>query len=256
MSDTSNSLCEELQPRLAAYALGEDTPDDEARHHLEACPACQRAFRDYAAVAGALLFAAPDAVPPPALRERVIAAVAPQARQALPHPTRYRPRLLPGLRLAFAAALALLIALLGWNLSLRAQVQAQAALLANSREGWQTTIALLNDPDVQRYPLRSGAASGSLWTTPGSEVACFVVQGLPAIGADRVYQVWLVDGGAPQSAGVFEARNGNGWVILRAGAPVTSYRQVAVTVEPRGGSAAPTGPQVLTGELGAVGGQG
>jgi hypothetical protein len=144
------------------------------------------------------------------------------------------------------------VALLGWNLSLRSQVETQGRQVAASREGWQAMIVLMNDPQVHPSTLLGDTAHGSLWTAPGRDVGCLMAQELPAITDDQVYQVWLREGDETASGGVFQARNGNGWVLVRADEPVENYRSVLITVEPSGGSDWPTGPEVLGGELAAV----
>ncbi len=250
-----NSLCEEYRAPLAAYALGERELDAAAREHLETCAECQRAYREYAAVAQTLPFTAPEASPPPELRDRIIAAVAAEAepapeapRAALPREHRAR-RQGWGLWTALAASLVAALALLGWNLSLRSQLSAQELQVAASREGWQAMIALMNDPQVRSTPVAGSGARGTFWMAPGQEIACLMVQGMPPLAEGQVYQVWLLDDGQRVSGGVFEARNGNGWVIIRPGNTLDRYRTVVVTAEPRGGSPAPTGPQIMVGEL-------
>jgi hypothetical protein len=236
--------CIDRQPELAAYALGEP-PTPELEAHLRACRRCRDDLRAYAQLARALPATAPDAAPPPELRARVIAAVERAAAPvAPPHPPR-RPWLaLPALGFAVAAAL-----LLAWALALQQQVRAQAAQLAASREGWTAMIALLNSGDVRWYPLQGDVASGHFWASPSQNVGCLVAQGLPPLPEGQAYQVWLLRGDERASGGVFQLRDGEGWAIVRADEPLTAYQRVEVTAGPAAGSAAPTGPPVLSGEL-------
>src|SRR5689334_7394494 len=93
-------LCTDFQPQLAAYALGEVEADDELLIHLRACMGCQRDLRTYVQVARALPYDAPEATPPPELRERILAAVdaversssvkQPAEQAASPRPSRWR----------------------------------------------------------------------------------------------------------------------------------------------------------------------
>jgi hypothetical protein len=72
------------------------------------------------------------------------------------------------------------------------------------------------------------------------------VQGLPAAGRGRTYQVWLVTGTSrprPTHA-LFAVESGRGSVALPAG--IRRADEVLVTSEPRGGSRSPTRPPVLT----------
>ena len=73
---------------------------------------------------------------------------------------------------------------------------------------------------------------------------------LPPAPADKSYQLWLVPtNGAPISAGVFESSEG-GTDRITAQVPAgTAAKAFAVTLEPRGGKPAPTGPFVLLGPV-------
>jgi hypothetical protein len=263
MTSEPNDPCIEIQPQLAAYALGEAEAQPELLDHLANCPACQRDLRAYMQVAHVLPYTAPDATPPTELRDRIVAAVAeataapasqtstPSAQPATPAPTRAaRPRWrLPTFRPALALALATIVALLGWNVALQRQLSVQAAQIGTSREGWQIMTALLNDPNVHWYALSGTGASGHFWATPDGRVGCLVAQGLPPLAEGQVYQVWLTHGGERVSGGVFEGRNGSGWVLVRTSDVLVDYDTVGVTVEPDGGSTAPSGPPVLKGAL-------
>jgi hypothetical protein len=274
MPPEPTNLCIDIQPQLAAYALGEAEADAELLDHLAMCPACQRDLRAYVQVARMLPYDAPDVAPPPALRARLLAAVEDSAGQtaaapptpiastpiapesiapAPPSPALPRRRWRwPAFRPALALALSLIIALLGWNIALQRQLGEQAAQIGANRASWQTMIGLLNDPAVRWYAVAGDSSHGHFWAAPGGQVACLVIQGLPPLAADRVYQVWLRHGNERISGGVFEARNGNGWVLVRSSEALDNYDSVGITVEPRGGSDAPTGPPVLQGALAAA----
>src|SRR5690349_23785878 len=86
MSSEPIDLCVDMQPRLAAYALGEAEADVDLLNHLAECPACQRDLRAYVQVARMLPCDAPDVAPPPGLRERILSAVAESAAPAAPDP--------------------------------------------------------------------------------------------------------------------------------------------------------------------------
>jgi len=267
MSSDLTKTCTDLQPQIAAYALGEIEADAELLDHMAVCPTCQRDLRAYVQVARMLPYEAPDAAPPAELRERILAVVeatvatpegpAPdlgppeQAKASRPLDPPRQQRWLagwlrPSLRLALAVVV---VALLGWNIALQRQLSGQAAQLSASREGWQTMIVLLNDPAVHSYPVSGETASGRFWMVPQGQAACLVVQGLPPIAEDRAYQVWLTRSGKRISGGVFQAHDGNAWILIRSDEPLTDFDLVGVTVEPREGSPAPTGPRVLQGAI-------
>jgi anti-sigma-K factor RskA len=266
MSLDPTDPCAELQPQIAAYALGETEAAAPLLEHLAACPACQRSLRAYVQVARMLPYDAPDVAPPPDLRARILTAVegsaaaspataptplsAPESHdkvRADDQPRRWR--WLPSFRPTFGLAVAAFVALLIWNVTLQRQLDTQAAQITAGRANWQTMIVLLNDSSVRWYAVAGDRANGHFWAAPQGQVACLVVQGLPTLRDDQVYQVWLVHSGEHSSGGVFEARDGNGWVLIRSNEPLSNYEFVGVTIEPRGGSAAPTSAPVLQGPI-------
>jgi hypothetical protein len=264
-SETASITCETLRPLLAAYALGDAQLDAPARAHLQSCPECRRALSAYAGVARLLPFEAPEETPPAHLRSRLIAAVQAEAAAreapapdqpaqppALPRrePTPRRSSLV-ALWASLAAAAAIIIALLGWNLALQRQVQGQAAQLASSREGWQTLVVLMNRPDLEVSRLSSGSVLATVWSAPNEPAVCVMAEGLPEPYHDNVYQVWLRDEDGWVSAGTFEARSSNQYFLLRLDEAAGNYSAIRVTSEPAGGSAEPSGKTIVEGALGA-----
>jgi hypothetical protein len=258
--------CDDIQPWLSAYALGEADDEAAAQAHLAACPQCQRDLQQYRLVAGMLPYSAPEIAPPPQLRAQVIAAVEQAAAVSAPAraaaPAKMRPLAPPAQSRrsrSFWAALtfaAMSLALLAWNVSLRRELDQQQAQVALSRQGWQTMIALLNDSSLRWYALGAPAAGagqtaaqGHFWTVPQGQVACLVAQGLPDLPEGQIYQVWLVHDGAEISAATFEAHDGGAWTLVRTDEPLAQYSGVFVTVEPAGGSSWPAGPRVISGDL-------
>ncbi len=266
--------CAGIQAQLAAYALGEIDADTDMLAHLSSCAGCQEDLRAYIQVGHMLAHTAPEVAPPPALRDRILAAVAqeqpaaapaapaPSVAPSAPQPARQtnatpapEPRRgLFGFRPAFGFAFAALafIALIGWNLALQSRVAAQSADLDEEHRSWQTMIGLLNNPSVGWYAVAGTEATGRFWAVPQGNVACLVVQGLPKLDSGHVYQVWLIHGQQRTNGGLFEAFNGNGWILIRSDKPMSEYDAVGVTVEPKGGSAGPTSAPVLRGDLTAL----
>jgi anti-sigma-K factor RskA len=75
-----------------------------------------------------------------------------------------------------------------------------------------------------------------------------VIDNLAPLPPDRDYQLWLLDPsfGAPVSGGVFRLPDRRGRIEYRAAAQVRSPERFAISVERRGGSAAPQGRFILT----------
>jgi anti-sigma-K factor RskA len=253
MSNDQAIVCDDIQPQIAAYALGDHQLEPAVHAHVAACARCQQDLGAYMQVTRVLPYAEPLVEPSPALRSRILAAAtAPAPVVTPPQPLRPQQRSWPRARrsrLALSFAFAVLLALLGWNISLQSRLNAQATQITASRETWHTVVAILNSPDVRAFALTGTNASGHIWAAERDTVACLVAQGLPDAGANNVYQAWLIQNGTAHSGGTFQVRSGTAWVLIHSDEPITSYDAIDVTIEPRGGSRTPSGPGILQGAL-------
>jgi Anti-sigma-K factor rskA len=234
-----------------------DAFDDEAERrefadHLRGCDSCRaeaRSLRQAAALLGG-----PVAVPVPAgLRDRVRAELArtpqiPPARSPLPAGDgpdgvaahRFSRSGRPPLRWLAAAAAAVLA--LG-GLAGYAGVQAHQAQLAAERADRSERDALLAlgvlaDPRARRVSAR--VAGGTATAVVAGGRAVLLADRLPALPADRIYQLWLVRPQQVISAGLGPA---GGTAAASWGRLISDLRDgdsIALSVEPPGGSAQPT----------------
>jgi anti-sigma-K factor RskA len=85
-----------------------------------------------------------------------------------------------------------------------------------------------------------------------ANTAYFVVKGLPATPSNKVYQLWLVKGKTPTSAGTF-TYSGSGPEIVQVPMVTSRFSVAAVTLErgPHGSNHGPTGHMLLAGPLSA-----
>jgi hypothetical protein len=114
----------------------------------------------------------------------------------------------------------------------------------------QAVSGILAAPDLVRFTLTSDpsaprAYSHLLW----SRSRGFVFSGsrIPPVAAPNTYQLWLITSGNPVSAGVF-VPDATGTATLVVDKPVSVPRPVlgaSVTVEPAGGSPAPSSAPIL-----------
>jgi anti-sigma-K factor RskA len=119
---------------------------------------------------------------------------------------------------------------------------------------YTSVINLLRDPTTRDFPLYGGgptpkAAGRFLWNESG-EGHIFVTN-LPAAPEGKMYAVWTIaQGAAPRYAGTIATdAAGQGGLhinVPRSDQPVETF---AVTLEPVGTTAAPTGPMVLVSKL-------
>jgi hypothetical protein len=114
----------------------------------------------------------------------------------------------------------------------------------------QTVSDVLAAPDLVRFNVTSGATTPRtyaqmLWSR--SRGLVFSGSRVPAAPVGTTYQAWLLTNAEPVSAGLF-VPDAAGRVMLVTEDPPRIPRTVtgvAVTLEPTGGRAAPSGPPVL-----------
>lgn len=241
----------EQEQLLGAYALGTLDPEEQAELelHLDGCQSCRALLADYQQVADGLLHLAPAAAPAPELRDRLSEMA--DARPRRPNRDRRRIRLhwpqaaLAGVGLALVAANLFLVSEL-MKLSARSE-----SLLADQRAN-QTALALLSYPNSQRADLEQGQLRGSFLYEDGLGIAVLNVWGMPPLGADQAYQLWLIGiDGSRASGGLIAPTDDQQFVSLVVWAPETfeTIQSIGITIEPASGSQSPSGPRVLGTDL-------
>lgn len=243
---------EELEGSVAAWVLGAlDVDEAESlRVHVEGCASCREVAGRLRRVAGALPLAVEEVVPPPRLRERVLAAAGstPRAsgkpvavstrragrRRPLPSLVMGISRRLPLYAVAAVAVIALLVGALIGQTMRAPQPPAQSQVSRFTLAGHQD----MSGAQAMVIDLR----------TDGLALVDF--RGLPALGSGRVYEVWLIrSGGNPEPAAVF-VPDSNGAKVVLVSRSLAGYSVMAVTNEPGpDGSPAPTQQPQLYGKV-------
>ena len=257
--------------------------------HLPSCRRCQAALAEFRNATVGVGLATDAMDPPARVKARVLGRVtgddlprpvrAPdvfverspgrRASDLAAHRARPAASKSPVWRLTAAAGVVLAVASGAYALVLRshladAQGTMQAALTREANLAGEFSAArrdsallarimtVLSAPDLVRVDLRgqTGApdAAGRAFLSRAQGLVLDVRQ-LPALGSDRVYQVWVMAGGAPVSAGLL-ARGDDGVATLAVALPpnLAAPSGVIVTVEPAGGSPSPTSAGVVGGE--------
>jgi anti-sigma-K factor RskA len=195
----------------APYLLGALEPD-EARafmRHLEGCAVCRDEVASLAPVLDALPASAPAQPVPRALRRRVRRAVRAEPKRQV----RHRP---PAPRTGWLAL----------GLAVAAAVIVQ---LGSSRSPEPVIHATVGSAE-----LRTAGGYGEL-----------VVDRLPALPADRTYELWLVSRrGTPVPSTLFGV-TARGSADLGVPGDLHGITRLLVTVEPRAGSLVPTTRAVI-----------
>jgi anti-sigma-K factor RskA len=245
---------------LGAFALGAVDAEEAAtvRAHLATCAECQAEIAELWLAVDSL----PDMIepmePPPALRDRIAAAIvaeaaspapaspappiapapepmstiapAPLAPEPIRKPASFWSRATPW---AAAAAILLLLSagLLVWNLRLREQIATTPVT---------ETIALAPTDAAPE-------AGGEVTYLPQDNLFILDVRDLPPLAPDQVYEVWLIgEDGVPAPAGVFDQPTDQHAIV----ADRDRYDTLAITAEPGPlGTEAPTGEIVATASL-------
>jgi len=243
MSDLPNET--HVLDLLPAYATRSLDADELQRveEHLLSCWICRNESSAFQAVADELSFAAPVAVPPSDLKDRLmqrVQATRPKGRERDSSPVSapsFWERLLP------AWGLASLFLIIG--------------LAASSFILWQrlNQLEFATAPGGMRaVPLSATdalpSATGFVLISADGDDGALVVDGLPPLGESQEYQLWLIRDGQRTSGAVFSTdEKSYGGTRIRAPRSLLEYSAVGITIEPAGGSPQPTGEQVLAGPL-------
>jgi anti-sigma-K factor RskA len=228
---------------LPDYVLG-ILIDAEASHvaeHLATCLTCKAEFTRLQQIADDLPLALLQTSPPLAVKTKLMNAITSRQSKTTPssQPTFWQN--LSGIfrmRLpAWGVALILVLAmgnLLLWRQFNPSNSQANTNMLV---------FALASTTDAPN-------ASGTLIMDQHGHYGTLVVDQLPVLDAQHQYQVWLNRNGARISSGLFSV-NYEGYGSLELSAPdaLIQYDSIGITIEPKGGSPAPTGAKVLSSDL-------
>jgi hypothetical protein len=233
-----------LSGAYALDALEGGAERDRFVRHMSRCQTCASEVRGFHEVATAMAFAA-AAEPPPELRARVLAAAA-RTRQLPPEVrTHARPRRtrswvwVPWLSGVVATASIVVAVLFGF-----AQAHTQQELNQVQAQN-QAISLLLSSPQVtllSHSTTKGGVATVVLAAARHQLVV--VTNGLPALPAGHVYQLWLISKAKTVSVGLLPAAEaGRTRPVLASG--VVKGDTLGLTVEPAPGSAQPTTQPIL-----------
>ncbi len=233
---------------IPAYVLGA-LDGDEARlvaEHLKVCATCREELSEYEIVATQMAYAVPQVAPLPLLQEKLMARVRTSSEAAPIPPSAALPQKnwwdalvdlfrQPLPRNLAIAAIVLAIAVGVWQTALPKKQSAPAHTMQ--------TIALVS---TEAAPDAKGVM---IIGTDGRDGAV-VVEHLPRLDENHQYQLWLIENGERTSGAVFSVDDdGYGVIAVRPDRPLTDFSAFGITIEPAGGSPAPTGEKVLGGTL-------
>lgn len=219
--------------------------DEDARAfavHLESCPICRLEVAELQVVADVLPMAAPQLVPPPALKSRIMDVVESEAqllRAAGPEADR-PPATVDGRtgdreRRGF----------FGWLRPLPVAVLATALLALGVVAG----VLLSGGEDTTSHP-GFGPKGAQVALRVTGERGVLDLRGMPAAPSGRVYQVWLIRGKEkPIPTHTLFSVPSDGRARVEILESLKDTDQVLVTAEPPGGSEQPTSAPLMGAKL-------
>jgi anti-sigma-K factor RskA len=254
---------QEFQDLAALSALGTITEAESAAlaQHLETCPECSGVAREYREAATLIATTMEPVSPPPEARHQILSAIHGQGR-----PNREIHRSRPMWWLATAATVLVVFAV--WNEFRVRTLSTEVAALRSGQVASEEKARRLQQQNDRLTGLVSALTSRETRTMvlSGQEIApsasarvfldaphrrAFVFfDNLPQNPTDKSYQLWIIraDQASPQPAGIFDVNERGQAQLSVENLPLdTEIKAIAVTLEPRGGTTAPTGAMYLVG---------
>jgi anti-sigma-K factor RskA len=259
---------ERMEEQASLYVLG--ALDAEEKGAFEAAlrrdPELQKFVAALRSAADAVAGDAPLVLPPPGLKQRILAEIDRRQKIVPLNPASCPPPPIPWFPWALAACLGVLCGILLIRQSNRendftaqlAQMNQTIATLQATTNDLHAAVAELkrkNDMANLRIAVLdsmvadSKAVAVTLWDNDRQD-GMLVVQKLGELPPDKDYQLWVIDPNSesPIDAGVFKVdATGNMRANFKAKAIVKAANKFAVTVERKGGSPKPQGTMVLLG---------
>jgi anti-sigma-K factor RskA len=234
----------EMIPARALSAL--DAAEARAlNQHLENCAECRKELEDWQATAATLALASDPAEPSPKVRERILSEVR-KDRSSTPEviPFKSPPR---NVWSSFGTLGAIAAVVLFTALSIGlAVLWRQNQRLARENK----FVALVNTPGARVSELRGvgpGQGETAKLAYDRAGRAILMASKLPSVPQGKAYQLWFIVGDKPPVPGKTFVPDKTGNAILEDEIPrdAVDASVFAITVEPEGGSNAPTSPIYL-----------
>lgn len=258
---------QEYQELLAPHALAALDAGESLtlESHLASCAECRAEFDEWRDATALLAYAATPSAPRHQLRASILSAIRQSTStsdRVVPIASRRATNRWAGL-LKIAAVVAFVALLLGLLVFVRRDLISRREIARLSREVNSRQRELTRDREALAREREMIALLGSanakkmeLAGTPAAQNAraMFVfdqqtghamlrTEGLPSTPSDKAYEVWFIPkGGAPMPGKVFTV-DPAGYAMMSDEMPPAARGQVviAITLEPKRGSAAPTG---------------
>lgn len=270
--DVPTITCDEARDLAAGYAIDALEPAEEAsvRAHLATCREPHPEFAALGSVIPALLELGPSELvePPPALRDRIMAAAAADlaARPAssrgvtepVPFPSagakqRTAAEDRPGRRSAISgdwllriAAVLAIVAVGAWGINLQGQLDRARAF----DRALASVVHAAGQPGAKTVVLNAqkGYQSNGIGAVQPDGSAVIAMLDLPPTTGGQVYTAWVIVGSnAPVAVGDFAVGSTGPEALTTKPVTTPAGATIALTLEPNPGNTAPKGPIVSAG---------
>lgn len=232
-----------------AYALNA-LPEEERREfdeYLARNPERRAEVKELNSLAGLLALSTREQEPSPKLRRDLMSVVEGEARVSRAESRRgARTSLFTRIaeyfsfqRLALGAAALALIGLVAFNIVQRGEIQDLQSQVEKPPTAQSNNIVL-------RGSAATRGADVELVKVKGQR-AVLVAYNLPPVGKEKTLQIWVIKNDTPKSGGL--VKPGSQLVSTPVTQSLEGADKVAITVEPAGGSKAPTSAPVMAAKL-------
>lgn len=237
----------EMIPARALSAL--DAAEERAlNEHLENCDECRKELEEWQATAATLAVVADPVEPSPKVRERILSEVRKEliTPEVIPFRSTSRNIWRSFGSLGAMAAVVLFTALIVGLVVLWRENNAFKADIAKANE----FIELAKTPGAKVSELRGvdlGAGATATLAYDKTGQAILMADKLPNVPRGKAYQLWFIVGKNPPMPGKTFAPDSAGKGVLKDQMPKEAVDSAifAITLEPEGGSTAPTSPIYL-----------
>lgn len=241
---------------LPGFALGALDPAETLLvvTHIRDCPGCRDEVETFRATVSMLPYTAATRAPPPHVKQQLFARINAMqpAAAAVPHATTAprasvdRPPWARWAGALLAVTLVLLLALGAFTMNTKRQLAATQRQLANIQGQLQQSrqvatanepqlIAFMSEPATVSHPLQASTANvkGRMYMQPGRTGAVIMARGLRPAAVGQTYRCWLATADRQIPVCSFtQTSDGSIEVLFEAPAPIDSYQQVMLTLEP------------------------
>jgi anti-sigma-K factor RskA len=237
----------EMIPARALSAL--DAAEEHAlNEHLENCDECRKELEEWQATAASLAVVADPVEPSPTVRERILSEVRKELSTPEVIPFRSTSRNIWrsfGSLGAMAAVVLITALIVGLVVLWRENAVIKEDLASKTEFVQLATTPGAKVSELKGVDLGSGATASFAYDKTGH--AMLIAEKLPSVPRGKAYQLWFIVGKNPPMPGKTFSPNDAGKGVLKEQMPKEALDSVifAITLEPEGGSSAPTSPIYL-----------